>query len=146
MKLNLTNKKSIGALALVFFMLASMFFAMGTVHATTTGTFSVYQSGSTSVSSITVPSSPNPIGTTVKYDIYISGANAIWGWAIPTVNFNTAVVHLTKVVAGPFLSDNAPGGDSVSTTGTSGSLFDNVDNGLDRRRYITSHFSCRSIN
>ncbi len=35
---------------------------------------------------------------------------------------------MTKVVAGPFLSDNAPGGDSVSTTGTSSSLFDNVDN------------------
>jgi hypothetical protein len=128
MKLNLTNKKGIGAFALVFFMLASMFFAMGAVHAqATTGTFSVYQSGSTSVSSVTVPSSPNPIGNTVKYDIYISGASDIWGWAIPTVNWNTAVVHLTKVVAGPFLSDNAPGGDSVSTTGTSSSLFDNTD-------------------
>ncbi len=33
MKLNLTNKKSIGALALVFFMIAPMLFAMGTVHA-----------------------------------------------------------------------------------------------------------------
>ena len=133
MNLNFKNKKSIGAFALVFFMLASMFFAMGVVHAqATTGTFSVVASGTGGTagqtSSITVPSSPSPIGTTVKYDIYISGASDIWGWAIPTVNWNTNVIQLTKVVAGPFLSDNAPGGDSVSTTGTSSSLFDNTDN------------------
>ena len=33
MNLNFKNKKSIGAFALVFFMIASMFFAMGVVHA-----------------------------------------------------------------------------------------------------------------
>ena len=43
MKLNITNKKTIGASAIVFLSLASMFFAMGTVHAqgATTGTFNV---------------------------------------------------------------------------------------------------------
>ena len=43
MKLNLTNKKSIVALALVFFMIAPMLFALWVAHAqgATTGTFSV---------------------------------------------------------------------------------------------------------
>ena len=130
--LNLKNKKPYVALALVFIMTASMFFALNMVGAqpATSGTFSTVElgtGGTTNINSVSVPSSPNPIGTTVKFDIYISGAADIWGWAVPTVTWNTAVVHLTKVVAGPFLADNT-GGDTVSTTGTSSSLFDNTVN------------------
>ena len=112
-----------------------MFFAMGTVHAqgATTGTFNVVKSttGGTAgqTSSISLPSSPSPIGTTVVFDIYISGANDIWGWSIPTVTWNPAVVHLTKVKEGPFLGDNAPGGDPTAMAGTGSALFDNI-NGL----------------
>ena len=127
--LNPKNKKLFIAFALVLFMIEPILLITNSVNATgvTTGTFRVVQSGSTSVSSVTVSSSPNSIGTTVKFDIYISGANAIWGWAIPSVTWNPEVVHLTKIKEGPFLADNAPGGDQPSMAGTSSSLFDNVN-------------------
>ena len=130
MKLNLKNKKSIIAMALVFFMIAPMLFGIGTVSAqATTGTFSAVvqgTGGTTNVNSVSLPSSPSPIGTTVKFDIYISNAADIWGWTIPTVTWNPAVMNLTTVKEGPFLADNT-GGDPTSFAGNSKALFDNVN-------------------
>ena len=84
--------------------------------------------GTTNVNSVNLPASPNPIGTTVKFDIYISNAADIWGWTIPTVTWNPAVMNLTKVKEGPFLSDNT-GGDPTNFVGNAKALLDNT-NGL----------------
>ncbi len=131
MNTNLKNKKGLIAFALVFFMIAPMLFALNTVGAVgaTTGTFSAVVSGTTNVNSVNLPASPSPIGTTVKFDIYISNAANIWGWSIPTVSWNPAVLQLTKVTEGSFLADNVPGGDVTGFTGNQKALFDNV-NGL----------------
>ncbi len=133
MKLNLKNKKALIAFALVFFMIAPMLFGLSTVRAAgaTTGTFSAVVSGTggtTMINSVNLPSSPNPIGTTVKFDIYISNAANIWGWSIPTITWNPAVIQLASVKEGPFLADNT-GSDVTGFTGNQKPLFDNV-NGL----------------
>ncbi len=91
-----------------------------------TAYFSAVQSGTTTTSSITLGPSPDPVGTTFQVDVRVDGVTTgFWGWAIPTVSWNPAVVHLTKVKEGPFLADNAPDGDSPAMTGTSSVLFDN---------------------
>ena len=146
---NLKNKKPFIAFALVLFMVVPMLLGTNSVSAAeiTTGTFGVVQSGTggtANVNSVTLSSTSNPIGTTVKFDIYISGANAIWGWVIPTVAWNPAVVHLTKVVVGPFLADNAPDGDPTDMTGTSSSLFDNAHGAL-QGGLSEAILRCRSI-
>ncbi len=86
---------------------------------------SAVQSGTTSVSSISLPSIPNPIGTTVAIDIRIDGSTGFWAWTLPTVTWNPAVLQLTKVVEGPFLADNT-GGDPTTFIGNSKSLYDNT--------------------
>ena len=125
-----THKKGLIALALVFFMIMPMFAAVNLVKATDSAaaSFAVYQSGTggtTDVSSVTVPASPNPIGATVSFDVYLYNAANVWGWTIPTVSWNPAVLQLTKVTEGPWLENNVA---EVSTdfVGASSSLYNNV--------------------
>ena len=55
---------------------------------------------------------PIPWVQPFKIDIRVDGVTVgFWGWAIPTVSWNPAVLQLTKVAEGPFLADNTPGGD-----------------------------------
>ncbi len=127
-----SHKKGLIALALVFFMIAPMFAAVNFARASTdtaVGTFSVYQQGTggtTNVNSVTVGSNPNPIGTNVYFDIYISSAQNVWAWVMPTVTWNPAVLQLTQVVEGPWLKNNVPGGDPTDFSGGASSLFDNT--------------------
>ncbi len=149
MKFNLKNKKALIALALVFFMIAPMLFAANTVSAqVTTGTFSVVKDGSsdpihrvapgvyidnsqpTGISSVTLPSSPNPIGTTIYFDVVISNAADIWGWTIGTVSWNPAVLQLAKVQEGGFLANNGPNGDATSFVGGASTLWDNTNGNI----------------
>jgi len=88
---------------------------------------SAVASGTISTSSITVNPNPNPLYTTVKIDVRIDNSPAIWGWAVSSVTWNSTVLNLVKVVGGPFLQANT-GGDAISTTGTSSTIFDNTDN------------------
>ena len=125
-----THKKGLVALALVFFMIVPMLSAINFVHATNpaAGAFSVVQQGTggtTNVNSVTVPASPNPIGSYVYFDIYVSGASNVWGWTIPTVSWNPAVLQLVGVTEGPWLKNNVPGGDGTDFVGNSGSLWNN---------------------
>lgn len=99
-----------------------------------TAVISAVQSGTTSTSTVTLGSSPNPIGTSVNIDIRIDDVSGgFWGWAIPTVTWNPAFLNLTKVQGGPFLSDN---NESATTDfmGASNQLFDYyrgiIDGGL----------------
>ena len=128
--LSFKNKKSFVSFALVFFILASMFL-INVVNAqpATTGTFCVVQSGTggtTNITSVNVPSSPNPVGATLKFDIYVSGANDIWGWLIPNVTWNPKVLQLTKVVEGSFLADNT-GAASTNFIGGVSTFWDNTN-------------------
>ena len=94
--------------------------------AATTGVFSAVLSGTTSTSSITLGPSPDPMGSTLKIDIYISDASNVWGWTLPTVSWNPAVLEVTKVVEGPWLQNNVPYDDPAAFVGSSSSLFNNV--------------------
>ena len=128
-----TKKKGIFAFAIVFLLIIPALLVIRPVSATgtTSGSFSVVvygTGGTTNVNSVSLPSNPNPVGTTIKFDIYISGASNIWGWSISTVAWNPKVLNLTGVKEGPFLVDNT-GGDPTSMTGLSKTLFDN-SNGL----------------
>jgi hypothetical protein len=100
-----THKKGLIALALIFFMIMPMLGAVNLVHASAaTGVISAVQSGTggtTNVNSITVPSSPNPIGSTVSIDLYISGASNVWGWTIGSITWNPAVLNLNPLTATP---------------------------------------------
>ena len=126
-----THKKGLIALALIFFMIMPMLTAINLVHATDTaaGSFSVYKSGTggtTNVNSVTIPDSPNPIGTTISFDIYISGASNVWGWSIGSVTWNPAVMKLTGVTEGPWLQNNNGPNQATDFIGSSSSLWNNV--------------------
>ena len=119
-----THKKGLIALALVFFMIVPMLMAAVPVLATgsATGNFTVVQDSSTNhgsgynpqnttITSVTVPSSPNPVGTALAFDIMINNAANVDGWSIPTVSWNPAVLTLTNVKEGSFLADSGSGTD-----------------------------------
>jgi hypothetical protein len=85
-----------------------------------------------------VPSIPSPINITISIDIIISNASNVWGWTIPTVAWNPAVLQLIGVKEGPFLADNS-GGDPTAFVGTQKGLWDNtigsVNGGLSEAIY-----------
>ncbi len=125
-----SNKKIILGSVIIFLLVSSMLLTISPVRATgaTSGSFSAVSSGTggtTNVNSVSLPSSPNPVGSSVKFDIYISGASNIWGWSISTVSWNPAVLSLAKVTEGSFLADNT-GGDPTSMAGLSKTLWDNA--------------------
>jgi len=126
MKLKTLQQKPIYAVALVFCMIAPMLMALSPVSAqSTTGVFSAVESGTTNVNSISVPTSPNPINTTVSIDIRIDNASNVWGWTIFNVSWNTAVLHLKGVTEGPFLADNTGPNSPTLFIGNSPALWDN---------------------
>jgi hypothetical protein len=99
-----------------------------------TAVISAVQSVTTSTSTVTLGSSPNPIGTSVNIDIRIDDVSVgFWGWAVPTVTWNPAFLNLTKVQGGPFLSDNNES-ETTDFMGASNQLFDYyrgiIDGGL----------------
>lgn len=96
---------------------------VGGENTVSSGIISAVQQGTTN-SAWSVGPSPNPINSTIKVNIRVDNASNIWGWSIPDVTWNASVLQLTKVVEGPFLSDNTCG-DSPSMVGNSRSLFDN---------------------
>jgi hypothetical protein len=104
--------------------------AVQTDPSTATGVLSAVYSGTTSQSSITLGPSPDPKGSTLKIDIYISGAANVWAWSLPTVTWNPAVLELTKVVEGPWLQNNVPNDDTTLFIGNSVSLFDNTNGAI----------------
>lgn len=126
MKSKINNKKCLISLALIIFMVAPMFMSIVRADPSAAGTFSAVLNGTTSTNSISYPASPSPIGQTFKIDVRIDGAANVWGWSIPTVTWNPAVLNLTKVQEGSWLANNAPGGDATSFAGNSGSLIDNT--------------------
>ncbi len=84
--------------------------------------FSAVQSGTTT-SSISVGPTPDPFNSTIKIDIRVDGVTTgFWGWTISTVNWNPAVLTLTKITEGSFLADNT-GGDPTSFVGNSKTLW-----------------------
>jgi hypothetical protein len=104
-----------------------MLFAPSSVRATSaaTGVFSAVQSGTTNVTTIIVYSIPSPINTTISVDIRIDNASNVWGWTIPTVAWNPAVLQLIGVTEGPFLADNS-GKDPTLFVGNQKGLWDNI--------------------
>jgi hypothetical protein len=104
-----------------------MLLAPSLVRATSaaTGVFTAVQSGTTNVTAIIVPLIPNPINTTISVDIRIDNASNVWGWTIPTVAWNPAVLQLIGVKEGPFLADNS-GNDPTVFVGSQKGLWDNI--------------------
>ena len=78
---------------------------MENVAAPSNAIISVVQSGSTNISQITVTS--NPIGKIIKIDIRIDKVSAgFWAWSLPIISWNPAIMNLTNVQQGTFLTDN----------------------------------------
>jgi hypothetical protein len=93
---------------------------------------SAVQSGSTNISQITVMPS-NPIGKIIRIDIRIDNVSSgFWGWVLPTISWDPAVMNLTNVQEGTFLTDNT--GASALFIGNSPILWNNtrgeIDGGL----------------
>ncbi len=139
MNLNRNNRKSIIAFALVIFMLAPMLAALGTVGAVaSTGAISAVQTGTTNVNSISIPSSPNPIGTTISIDVRIDNAANVWGYSLATLSWNPAVLNMTSLSQGAstqtsingqsWLGNNTayPAKSGTNFIGDDPSLIDNV--------------------
>lgn len=92
---------------------------------------SVVQSGTANTSKITVTS--NPVGKIVKVDIRIDNVSSgFWGWSLPIISWNPAVMNLKNVQEGAFLADNT--GASALFVGNSPLLWNNtrgeIDGGL----------------
>jgi hypothetical protein len=119
------------ALALAVCIVAPMLLTPSAVRATSaaTGVFSAVQSGTTNVNTVIVPLIPNPINTNITIDIRIDNASNIWGWTIPTVAWNPAVLQLIAVKEGPFLADNT-GSDPTAFAGAEKGLWDNVSGSI----------------
>lgn len=101
---------------------------MANVGSLSTAVISAVQSGSTNISTLTLSSSPDPIGKNITIDIRIDNVSiGFWGWSLPTVTWDTAVMNLTKVQQGSFLSDNS-GGDPTTFVGNSKNLWFNFVN------------------
>ena len=130
MNIKTLKQKPLGALAIVFLIMLPMFLAVGVANAagTAVATVSAVQSGTTNVSTWSLGPSPNPMSTTFKVDIYVSGIQNLWAINV-LVNWNASVVHLTGVqVPSADLLDPA-GTSGVTWLGKTSNLWDNV-NGL----------------
>jgi hypothetical protein len=84
-----------------------------------TATISAVQSGSTNVSNWSIGPNPDPKGTTVQVDLYVSGASNVWSLKTD-VTWNVSMLNLTSVIEGTFLKKNPTsstlfvGGDSTT--------------------------------
>ncbi len=133
MKQTRTIKKKILvlSLALLFFLVAPML-AMN-VHATDTATGTVFgcQDGSNGATTTWTISSPTIGTTTVKVDIYITGAANIWGFGVNSITWNPAVLQigttaLTKAKLGTYFNDIiSTYGDSFNFLGSNPAQYDN---------------------
>ncbi|MGA2523393.1 MAG: cohesin domain-containing protein [Candidatus Bathyarchaeia archaeon] len=86
------------------------------------------QQGTTSTSNITVNS--NSVGNSIEIDLRIDDVSAgFWGWSIPSISWNPAVLKLTNVQEGPFLSDQS--GASAYFIGNSPVLWNNTSGKID---------------
>ena len=67
---------------------------------------SIVPHGATSGSTYNLPSNTNPVGTTLLFDAYISGATGnIWAWSL-NVNWNASILALNNVAEGSYLSQS----------------------------------------
>jgi hypothetical protein len=97
------KSKPIAALAVVFFLLASMLCASSFVSAAPTGTVHAYKHGTTT-STWSYADGTYTIGTTTfQIDLYIDGASNVWGWGVSTLTWNPAVVRFVTATEGDYL-------------------------------------------
>ena len=119
MKPSIFKTKSVIAMALVVFMLVPMLFAVGGVKAAGNATVDLVPS---TPINLTYPSTL-PVGSTFTVQVKVANVQNLWG-----VNFgmtwNPAIVNVTAVAKGPFLTSN---GDSDANPQTS---IDNVAGNL----------------
>jgi hypothetical protein len=87
------------------------------------GVVCVVLSGSTDVSSVSLGPDPDPVGSTVKVDLYMRDAVGVWGWCA-YVSWNAAVLELTGVQNKHWIGDSTGDGDLF--TGSQSALWDNV--------------------
>ncbi len=123
------KKRLILALAIIVLLSIPLTILGSSQASSSAPVISAVSSGSTSTSSITLGPPPSPINTTVKIDIRIDNAPSLWGWDLPTINWNASVLQLIKAVKGPFLSDNT-GSDTTSMAGLSNILWDNTNGAI----------------
>ena len=123
------KKNYIVGLLMIIIALSSGFLAadMPRGQAASTPTISAYEyvaSGTPSVSSWSI-SNPTLGTTSVEVEIWISGVAplTVWGWAISGVTWNPAVLELTKVKEGSYLTDS---GDTTLFIGSNSAAFDNT--------------------
>ncbi len=95
--------------------------------ASATGVLSVVLSGTTTTSSITLGPSPDPMGSTLTIDIYISGAANVWGWTIGSITWNPAVLSCNSAVEGPWLKT---GGSTLYLEGAINNVAGDIGGGL----------------
>lgn len=138
------TKQKILVLTLALFFLVVPMLAMNAAHAqsATTATFTAAKDGT---SGATTSWTAN-YGTTVKVDFYANNVNpgygtgsddgSLWGVTANTVTWNPAVLQLTSVVQGTWISDSTagdtsnpdvttPAGQTYYVIGTSSGAFDN---------------------
>jgi hypothetical protein len=98
----------IALLALVLIALSPMVTVatFAQIDPTPTGVVSAVQGGTHNVSCWSYGPSPDPIGATFNVDIRIDGASGIWGWSVGYFTWNPAVVELTSVSQGSYLSND----------------------------------------
>jgi len=94
---------------------------------TATGVFSAVLSGTTTTSSITLGPSPDPMGSTVNIDIYISGAANVWGWTLGSITWNPAVLSCNSATEGPWLKT---GGSTLFLAGAVNNAAGDIGGGI----------------
>jgi hypothetical protein len=89
---------------------------------------SAVQEGTTDKSNVTLYR--DSIGSSINIDLRIDDVSVgFWGWSIPSISWNPAVLKLTNVQEGPFLSDQS--GASAYFIGNAPSLWNNTSGKID---------------
>jgi hypothetical protein len=127
------KSKPIAALAVVFFLLATMLLAGTFVSATPTGTIHAYKYGSTDTT-WSYPDGSYTLGTTTfRVRLQIDGASNVWGWGVDHMTWNPAVVNCTSVSEGSFIKGSDPDNPDHTTwflVGTIDNVNGNAGNGI----------------
>jgi hypothetical protein len=117
--------RSITGLVLIITILFSITAVSNFALAAPTGTIHVVKNGTTDQTTWALAASA--IGTTIKVDLYITGASGIWSWGVRNILWNPAVLQYKSCSQGPYISDEY---DSLFIRGTADNTYGILQGGV----------------
>lgn len=136
------KKKVIGVILLILMVSTMVLVSKVDAAGSATGTITAVKSGTASVSNWVLGPDPDPNGTQIAVDLYVSGASNVWSW-FTDISWNASLLELTSIQEGLFLKKNPSGGTlfmgtNPETWKTSDAGFGYIMGGLSSTRMSSS--------